>query len=582
MLPLAAERGVRRLPDVRRRHDAALPRLGRGVLVVRRVHVLLEREAAEPAAAQAAAAAAAAALPHAGALLLRAQPAVRVRRVHELRQPGLAVPRVGGALRAVRALPGRARLLPPPPAAAAHPHRVAAAAVAAAAPTAVAAAAAVAVAARWRGPAPPPRSTPARRGVEPEGGAAELAEWHADVAVAQWEGGVVLSLEFAQPVAVTEHTDVTLLPGAPETTHVELRLRPVVGVNEPRAFRLGLRGPYSDPWITCAGPLRIPPSPPPPPPTPRSHRPRRPSRRSRPAAAAAAVAVAAPAAAALAAAAAGPDAVRVVLSRRAHTGPKAEPTSKTAYISVAHWHEAAQLRVDYGVDAAVEAAWGATDLGGRRSSQTGAADGAHIFELWEAGSPMADGSMAFRFEVNRDAVYHTRPLISCEDWAPRPPPPAAPSPPPSPPPPPPSPPAAAAHVAEPAAARHRARPAAAALPVVTSGGRRPRLRDVFRLVRPGDGEAARLRLLLVRHLQLLPEPPVAAAVRHAVAVARVAAAAARIAAVVVEGRRGRVGKVVRRASSGAGWLGVEGGGARRVLAIKDWRELPRAGAVRRR
>ena len=103
---------------------------------------------------------------------------------------------------------------------------------------------------------------------KPEGGAAELAEWHADVAVAQWEGGVVLSLEFAQPVAVTEHTDVTLLPGAPETTHVELRLRPVVGVNEPRAFRLGLRGPYSDPWIKCAGPLRIPPPPPPPPPTP--------------------------------------------------------------------------------------------------------------------------------------------------------------------------------------------------------------------------------------------------------------------------------------------------------------------------
>ena len=43
------------------------------------------------------------------------------------------------------------------------------------------------------------RKNKARRGVR-------------NVAVAQWEGGVVLSLEFAQPVAVTEHTDVTLLP----------------------------------------------------------------------------------------------------------------------------------------------------------------------------------------------------------------------------------------------------------------------------------------------------------------------------------------------------------------------------------
>ena len=262
-----------------------------------------------------------------------------------------------------------------------------------------------------------------------------------------------------------------------------------------------------------------------------------------------------------------------------YTGPKAEPTSKTAYISVAHWHEAAQLRVDYGVDAAVEAAWGTTDLGGRRSAQTGAADGAHIFELWEAGSPMADGSMAFRFEVNRDAVYHTRPQISCEDWAPRPPPPAAPA-------------AAvaaaaaavaaepaAARVAEPAAAGAN-EPAAAAAAVVAPGGRRPRLRDVFRLVRPGDRGCATAAFARAPP-QLLPVAPVAAAVRHAVAVARVAAAAARIATLVVEGRRGRVGKVVRRASSGAGRVGVEGGGARRVLAIKDWRKLPRPGAVRR-
>ena len=270
-------------------------------------------------------------------------------------------------------------------------------------------------------PAPPPRSTcPLGVVWKPEGGAAELTEWHADVAVAQWEGGVVLSLEFAQPVAVTEHTDVPLLPGAPETTHVELRLRPVVGVNEPRAFRLGLRGPYSDPWIKCAGPLRIPPSPPPPPPTPPSPppsppiaplplppRPPPPSPSPYPPPPPSPPPPPGPT-----------PHVPCYLGVR-YTGPKAEPTSKTAYISVAHWHEAAQLRVDYGVDAAVEAAWGATDLGGRRSSQTGAADGAHIFELWEAGSPMADGSMAFRFEVNRDAVYHTRPQISCEDWAPR-------------------------------------------------------------------------------------------------------------------------------------------------------------------
>ena len=254
-----------------------------------------------------------------------------------------------------------------------------------------------------------------------------------------------------------------------------------------------------------------------------------------------------------------------------YTGPKAEPTSKTAYISVAHWHEAAQLRVDYGVDAAVEAAWGATDLGGRRSAQTGAADGAHIFELWEAGSPMADGR--WRSASRSTAASTTRPQIGCEDWAPRPPPAtpsrrrrrrrAAAA-------------ARAARVAEPAAAG-AARPPPRCRSC--TGGCGPRLRDVFRLVRPGDREAARLRLLLVRHLQLLPEPPVAAAVRHAVAVARVAAAAARVAAVVVEGRRGRVGKVVRRASSGAGWLGVEGGGARRVLAIKDWRSLPGTGAV---
>ena len=118
-------------------------------------------------------------------------------------------------------------------------------------------------------------------------------------------------------------------------------------------------------------------------------------------------------------------------------------------MSIASWHEAAQVVVSYGgVDARIRDAWGATLLG--VDPQTHAA----TLELWGVGIPStaegappstAEGATSFSFEVDKERVYHIRPHITCIDWMPHPPPPqlplSSPSPPhpplpPAPPPPP--------------------------------------------------------------------------------------------------------------------------------------------------